>query len=168
MLHLITSFMFLSIKDYCDPNTRDVSRLSKSLKNWHEPLMICFICVRLSKASSIFVLVFGRTSPFCQVIAGSETVLQCQFLGSPQPEVDWLKDGGPLEENERVVCTVDQDVACLRISNAEPDDEGWYRCRISNELGAVSAEAEVIVVEVPTFVNGLEDLKIDEGKDRER
>ena len=140
-------------------------------------ILLLFVFGRTSRFS-FFPLIFQEippgfpvfTSDFkdCQVIAGSETVLQCQFLGSPQPEVDWLKDGGPLEENERVVCTVDQDVACLRISNAEPDDEGWYRCRISNELGAVSAEAEVVVVEVPTFVNGLEDLKIDEGKDRER
>ena len=96
-------------------------------------------------------------------MVGSETKLLCQFLGSPQPEVEWFKDGGPLEENDRIDCTVDQDEACLKISNTESDDEGWYRCKISNEHGAIATEAEVIVVEIPKFVKGLEDVEVDEG-----
>ena len=55
------------------------------------------------------------------------------------------------------------DVACLVIKKAEAEDEGWYRCRISNERGASSVEAELIVVEVPQFVTGLGDVTVDEG-----
>ena len=100
----------------------------------------------------------------CEVVAGSELKLECRFTGSPQPEVEWFKDGGPLEENDRMVCTVSGDLATLVIKNTEADDEGWYRCRISNERGASAVEAELIVVEVPKFLTGLEDVTIDEGR----
>jgi hypothetical protein len=100
------------------------------------------------------------------VVAGSEFKLECSFSGSPQPDVEWFKDGGPLEENDRVTCTVNDDVTSLVIKRTEADDEGWYRCRISNEKGATAIEAELIVVETPTFVTELEDVTIDEGMKR--
>lgn len=103
-----------------------------------------------------------------EVIAGSDVKLECQFFGTPEPNVEWFKDGGPLEENDRVVCTLDHGVARLIISKTEPDDEGWYRCRISNPCGVASVECELIVVEIPKFVKGLEDMKVDEGKFRRR
>ena len=96
-------------------------------------------------------------------MAGSELKLTCKFSGSPQPEVEWFKDGGPLEESDRVTCTVGDDVTSLVIKNAEADDEAWYRCRIFNEKGASAVEAEVIVVEVPKFIEPLENLEIEEG-----
>lgn len=96
-------------------------------------------------------------------MAGSALNLTCKLTGSPQPEVEWFKDGGPLEESDRVMCTLNDGVANLVIKKAESDDEGWYRCRISNDKGAAAVEAEVIVVEVPKFVEPLEDLEIDEG-----
>ena len=97
------------------------------------------------------------------MVAGSELKLECKFSGSPQPDAEWFKDGGPLEESDRVTCTVSDDATSLVIKKTEADDEGWYRCRISNEKGATAVEAELIVVEVPTFVTGLEDVTIDEG-----
>lgn len=111
--------------------------------------------------------VFIRGFKDCETIVGSETKLECQFSGSPIPDVEWFKDGGPLEKNERIICTVDQDVASLTISKTESDDEGWYRCRISNQGGVASIEAELIVVDVPNFVKGLEDLSVDEGMEKE-
>ena len=99
----------------------------------------------------------------CEVVAGSELKLECKFAGSPQPEVEWFKDGGPLVKNNRITCTVSDDSTSLVIKKTEADDEGWYRCRISNERGVAAVEAELIVVEAPTFVTGLEDITIDEG-----
>ena len=96
-------------------------------------------------------------------MAGSEIKLTCKFAGSPQPEVEWFKDGGPLEESDRVTCTVNDDVTILVIKKVEADDEAWYRCRISNEIGATAVEAELIVVEAPKFVEPLENLEIEEG-----
>ena len=100
----------------------------------------------------------------CEVVAGSELKLECSFEGSPQPEVEWFKDGGPLVKNSRITCTLCDGSTSLVIKKTEADDEGWYRCRISNERGVAAVEAELIVVEVPTFVTGLEDITIDEGR----
>lgn len=108
--------------------------------------------------------IFLRDFKDCEAIAGSEMKLECQFSGSPAPVVEWFKDGGPLESNDRIVFSVDQNVVSLTINQTEPDDEGWYRCKITNEHGVASTEAELIVVEVPNFVKGLEDLEVDEGK----
>lgn len=100
----------------------------------------------------------------CEVVSGADIELKCKFTGSPQPEVEWFKDGGPLEQCDRITSTVNDDVASLMIKKAAADDEGWYRCRLSNEKGVTAVEAEVIVVEAPTFVTGLEDVITDEGK----
>ena len=100
----------------------------------------------------------------CEIVVGSDVKLECKFDGSPRPDVQWFKDGGPLEETDRVTCTVNDGVTNVVIKKVEPDDEGWYRCRISNERGTASVEAELIVVEVPKFVNKLEDTSIDEGR----
>ena len=104
----------------------------------------------------------------CEVLAGSELKLECSFSGSPQPDVEWFKDGGPLVESNRVTCTVNDDFTKLVIKKTEADDEGWYRCRISNEKGATAVEAELIVVEAPRFVTELEDVTIDEGMNRHK
>ncbi len=50
-----------------------------------------------------------------EVVAGSELKLECRFSGSPQPDVEWFKDGGPLLESDRIKCTVNDDVARLVI-----------------------------------------------------
>ena len=100
----------------------------------------------------------------CEAIAGKDVKLEFTFFGTPEPHVQWFKDGGPLEENDRVVCTLGEGVATLTITKTEPEDEGWYRCRIFNPCGVGSSECEVLVVEAPKFVKGLEDLKVDEGK----
>lgn len=96
-----------------------------------------------------------------EVVAGAEIQLICKFAGSP--EVRWFKDGGPLEENDRISCVTKDNVTTLTIERAEPDDEGWYRCRLTNEQSVCAHEAEVIVIEAPKFVNEMEDVTIDEG-----
>ena len=106
---------------------------------------------------------FLRDIQDCEAVTGSEMKLTCKFEGSPQPDVEWFKDGGALEENDRVTCTVNDGVTCVVIKSVEADDEGWYRCRISNERGSNAVEAELIVVEVPKFVEPMENLEIDEG-----
>lgn len=100
----------------------------------------------------------------CQVLLGSPLELECQFFGTPEPKVQWFKDGGPLEVNERIITTHTEGIARLYISKTDPDDEGWYKCRLLNPCGVTAVECEVIVVEPPKFVKKLEDLEADEGK----
>ena len=97
------------------------------------------------------------------MISGSPMNLECKFSGIPDPEIEWLKDGGTIEENDRVTSCIDGDIARLTITKTEPDDEGWYRCRVFNDRGAVFTEAELIVVEPPKFLKDIQDVEVDEG-----
>ena len=122
-------------------------------------LCICFLDLAPEPGAPVIVSDFKD----CQVVAGSTMTLECKFSGTPQPEIQWVKDGGPLGESDRITWSVDGDVARLSITKTVPDDEGWYRCRVINEHGAVSTEAELVVVEAPKFVKSLEDILIGEG-----
>lgn len=100
----------------------------------------------------------------CQVIAGKPLELECQFFGTPEPKVEWIKDGGPLTINDRIKTTHTEGVAILHITETEADDEGWYKCHLLNPCGVVSVECELIVVEPPKFLEKLQDIEVDEGK----
>ena len=56
------------------------------------------------------------------------------------------------------------DVTCLTIHNAEPDDQAWYRCKAYNDIADASTDCELVVIEVPHFVKKLEDVSVGEGK----
>lgn len=99
----------------------------------------------------------------CQVIAGASYELECQFFGTPEPKVAWTKDGGPLELNDRINMVHTEGVVKLFFAKVDPDDEGWYKCRLINPCGVVSIECEMIVVEAPKFIKMLEDVTIVEG-----
>lgn len=90
--------------------------------------------------------------------------LECQFFGTPEPKVEWTKDGGPFETNDRITAKHTEGVARLCFSKTEADDDGWYKCRLVNPCGVVAVECEMIVIEPPTFVKKLQDLEVDEGK----
>ena len=99
-----------------------------------------------------------------EVIVGKSITLECQFFGIPQVDLQWYKDGGPIDDNdERLVFDIIDDVATLTINNATPDDQAWYRCNAYNNLGSASTDCELLVVEPPTFVKSLEDTIISEG-----
>ena len=65
--------------------------------------------------------------------------------------------------NDRIVTRHTEGTVRLSISRTEPDDDGWYKCRLFNPCGVLAVECEVIVVEPPKFVKKLEDVEIDEG-----
>jgi hypothetical protein len=101
-----------------------------------------------------------------EVILGKSITLECQFFGIPEVDLQWYKDGGPLDDDndDRLVFDIIDDVATLTITNATPDDQAWYRCNAYNDLGSASTDCELVVVEIPTFVKSLEDTIISEGK----
>lgn len=99
-----------------------------------------------------------------EVITGKSITLQCQFFGIPEVDLQWYKDGGPVDDSDdRLVFDIVDDVATFTINNATPDDQAWYRCNAYNDLGSASTDCELLVVEVPKFVKSLEDTIISEG-----
>ena len=100
-----------------------------------------------------------------EVITGKSITLECQFFGIPEVDLQWYKDGGPIDDSDdRLAFDILDDVATFTINNATPDDQAWYRCNAYNDFGSASTDCELLVVEVPRFVKSLEDTIISEGE----
>ena len=90
----------------------------------------------LSVAPTIVAeLLFTKNKPD----EGDETAAVCEWAGSPTPEVTWLKDGEPLDEETlpsriRIVST-DDFRSELQIREVELNDAGNYACNVTNPVG---------------------------------
>ena len=89
---------------------------------------------------------FIHTMQKAEVIEGSAARFDVTLAGSPEPEVQWLKDDKPLKKNRKFRFEQEDDgVFSLFVNDVEADDEGIYKCVASNIKGEVSCEAELIV-----------------------
>ena len=89
---------------------------------------------------------FIRTMRKAEVIEGSAARFDVKLTGSPEPEVQWLKDDKPVKENRKFRSDEDDDgVFSLFVNDVEVDDEGVYKCVATNIKGEVSCEAELLV-----------------------
>lgn len=71
----------------------------------------------------------------------------CKVKGKPEPKVEWFKDDRPVDTDNRVKIDYDGLESTLIIKDAVLDDEGDYKCIITNDVGSVSTTAEVLVNE---------------------
>lgn len=71
--------------------------------------------------------------------AGTSITWNCSVTGIPEPEVIWYKNNRILEtKNDRV--KLENRNHTLRLTYANIEDDGLYRCTASNSAGNVSAE----------------------------
>ena len=63
--------------------------------------------------------------------------------GHPEPQIEWLKDGTPVEIDEHVAFAVEQDLHSLTIAKATPEDSGLYRFRASSKAGSIERSFNV-------------------------
>ncbi|XP_058815149.1 vascular endothelial growth factor receptor 1 isoform X2 [Topomyia yanbarensis] len=80
-----------------------------------------------------------------KILEGSDTVelelgmgdtnqFQCSVEGMPQPTVEWLKDGMPMDfENETRIQLINGTTVFFQFLKAE--DSGEYSCRVQNKVG---------------------------------
>lgn len=112
----------------------------------------------------------------CTVDEGKTVVLEAKVSGAPFPDVKWLKDGKEVKTKGRVKVQKNEETGIIKlvIEGATPEDEGTYRCTISNSQGTASAKATVNVnakmeveeqLSAPKFIKGLQDVKGLEGED---
>jgi hypothetical protein len=102
------------------------------------------------------------------VTEGQDTTLTCKVKGKPQPTVEWFKDDKPVETDKRVKVDYDGEASTLTIKDTTVDDEGDYKCVVTNELGSTSTVAEVLVNEKagePTIKTKLENIETEVGKE---
>lgn len=93
------------------------------------------------------------------VKAGNDVKIDVPFKGTPQPTVEWRKDGIELKETSRVNVHTTDASSQITIKDATKLDVGSYEVFVSNPVGTTSAEISVNVFERPGPPC---DLKIDE------
>ena len=72
---------------------------------------------------------------------GETITLFCNGKGSPEPSLQWHKDGAPLVTSGRV--TVDDNQ--VHIVNLRRDDGGTYSCTFTNSVGEISQLIKLVV-----------------------
>jgi len=71
--------------------------------------------------------------------------LECKVVGTPAPNVVWLKDGQKIEESPEVkVESLADGTQRLIIQNASEASLGDYRCEATNEMGTVCSDTALL------------------------
>lgn len=84
--------------------------------------------------------------------AGSDYLVKCEVTASPNPTVDWIRNGKPVRGNQKYVIETDG----LRIMNVQETDDGIYTCRAvvveTGELDERNIRIEVYKTPVITLL----------------
>ncbi|NXR76749.1 HMCN2 protein, partial [Pycnonotus jocosus] len=94
-------------------------------------------------------------------VANTSLRIHCHAMGIPPPQIQWLKDGHPLDGQDGVV--VSQDGGTLLVTPVELGHEGLYICQGSNRAGLAQAEVQVSVHVPPSIEPSAVDLTIPEN-----
>ncbi|XP_074702115.1 hemicentin-2-like [Strix aluco] len=94
-------------------------------------------------------LLIGDGESHLTAVANNSLRIHCRAMGIPSPRIQWLKDGHPLGERDRVV--VSEDGGTLLITRVGLSHEGLYVCQGSNHAGVAQAEVQVSVQVPPSF-----------------
>ena len=100
-----------------------------------------------------------------EVAKGSRIKLTCSVIGSPEPEVEWFRNGFPVaSDSDKYISHVDSmGIASLEIRNLLRTDTGEYTCMARNFNGQASTSADLRVCgdfepksSPPTFSSGIQ------------
>ncbi|XP_071942196.1 twitchin-like isoform X2 [Antedon mediterranea] len=84
-----------------------------------------------------------------EVVAGKPISLDIDIYGSPPPKVQWLKDGKPIVENDRVKVEWAPEYASLLIENSERGDTGTLTLVLNNAHGTEKIDFKATVIDKP-------------------
>lgn len=68
---------------------------------------------------------------------GSTALLYCEAEGSPEPNIQWFRDDGGIEEDDEHEIIGNIGSSTLKIKVTDQAQFGEYTCRVSNDLGVV-------------------------------
>ncbi|PIO37755.1 hypothetical protein AB205_0089110, partial [Aquarana catesbeiana] len=107
--------------------------------------------VKSADLSCFFILLFclGKTIGFrftghgynLTVPQGREAKLNCSLLGMEEPEIQWFKDGVPVQSADQLYIPKNEDhwTSFLSLKNVEHPDAGRYWCEAEHKgMKAVS------------------------------
>ncbi|KAF7228569.1 fibroblast growth factor receptor-like 1a isoform X2 [Nothobranchius furzeri] len=79
---------------------------------------------------------------------GSSVRLKCTASGNPRPDIVWLKDNKPLDDEEGVAGEEGKKKRwTLSLKNLMPENSGKYTCHVSNKAGEINATYKVEVIQ---------------------
>ncbi|XP_076859373.1 hemicentin-1 isoform X2 [Brachyhypopomus gauderio] len=81
--------------------------------------------------------------------AGLRAVLSCESAGKPAPQVTWKRNGTPLNMQSGGYRLISS--GSLVIISASPEDEGYFECTVTNEVGEERRVIEVILQVPPSI-----------------
>lgn len=79
------------------------------------------------------------------VTEGESIKLVCKVSVEPRPTVKWLKDGKPIDFDDRMFDDYDGQYSTLEIDRTIMSDKGIYVCDVRNEFGTAQSRTELIV-----------------------
>ena len=102
------------------------------------------------------------------ITEGSSVVFKCRVIGKPVPTAQWYKGDNIIKQSKFFKMARDGEYYSLRISDAFPEDEGVYKCELSNNIGVVKTEAPLRVIapeqqETLPTLSPLKDVIVEEG-----
>ncbi|GFQ77560.1 basement membrane-specific heparan sulfate proteoglycan core protein, partial [Trichonephila clavata] len=121
---------------------------------------LCTAANAAGKAEGVAEVFVNEETPLDYVrkeetaFVGSNIQLKCAVSGSPAPQLDWSKDGGPLLDNARVINNE------LWLRDVRMENAGRYICTASNSAGRTRDYVILNVRAVPTL-----EVKIESNKE---
>ncbi|XP_049688139.1 hemicentin-2 [Accipiter gentilis] len=103
-------------------------------------------------------LLIGDGESHLTAVANDSLRIHCRAMGIPTPQIQWLKDGHPLGEQDGAV--VSEDGGTLLITRVGLSHEGVYICQGSSRAGVAQAEVQVSVQVPPNIEPSAVDLAI--------
>lgn len=94
---------------------------------------------------------------------GGTVKLDCKLNATPKPNIEWTKNGRPVNESRRVRTEFDGQLSSLVISDVRPEDSGEYQCIAKNKIGTASCRTNLVVSEAmsePEFKETMKDLEV--------
>ncbi|XP_075678853.1 obscurin isoform X3 [Dermatophagoides pteronyssinus] len=102
-----------------------------------------------------------------QIKLGEPIKLESKIQSYPLAKLTWMKDSIPLSSSdERIKINDNDQLSCLAIDSAKPEDQGTYTLIAANPIGEISCKTQIEILqpvtEEPTIVKdkkGVEQLK---------
>lgn len=117
----------------------------------------------LTKEMSLFysrkLVGYYKYKIFCSNKISSSHVRSFILDGNPLPKIAWTYNGSPVDP-AKFAQAFDGEKATLRLPITERDNQGLYKCVLTNDLGVCESASNVNVNKVyrpPTFVQKFTD-----------